>query len=92
MNKEGFAAPLNAIGECRFRAFEGLSPQESLKEAHFHFPNDQFQLDQNFAIGAEGLTFYFDADEIAWHAAGPINLLLPYADIQTLLRPDADIP
>lgn len=90
--KEGYAAPLNAIGERRFRELEGLSPQESLKEANFHFPNDQFQMNENFSIGADGLTFYFDADEIAWHAAGPINLFLPYADIQKLLRPDAGIP
>jgi hypothetical protein len=90
--KEGYAAPLNAIGERRFRELEGLSPRESFKEANFRFPNDRFQLDQNFAVGAKGLTFYFDADEIAWHAAGPIKLYLPYTDVQNLLRPGAGIP
>lgn len=91
--KEGFAAALNAVGERCFRESEGLSPRASLKEGGFNFPDDRFQLNENFAIGGDGLTFYYNTQEISsTHAAGPTKLLLPYADVQNLLRPDARIP
>jgi hypothetical protein len=91
--KQGFAAPLNAVGERRFRELKSLSPQASLKEAGFNFPDDRFQLNGNFAIGGDGLTFYYNTEEIgSTHSAGPTMLRLPYADIQNLLRPDAGIP
>ncbi len=90
--KEGFAAPLNAAGERRFRELKGLSPQDNLKEANFRFPKDQFQLNENFSIGADGLTFYFNNYEIASYADGRTELLIPYADFREVLRPDADIP
>lgn len=89
--KEGFAAPLNAVGEQRFRELKGLSPQASLKEAGYYLPDDRFQLNENFAIGVDGLTFYLG--EIGpSHADGPTVLLLTYADLQDLLRPHAGIP
>jgi hypothetical protein len=89
--KEGFAAPLNAVGERRFREMNGLSPQDSLKEADFNFPNNLFQLNQNFSIGAHGLTYYFQLHEITSDNSD-YKLLLPYEDLQKLLRPDAGIP
>jgi hypothetical protein len=88
----GFKAPLNAVGERRFRELKGLGSQASLKEADYWFPNGQFQLNQNFSIRAGGLVFHFNSDEIAPHGLGPTDLLLPYAEIRQLLRPDACIP
>lgn len=88
ISKEGFAAPLNAAGERRLRELFGLSPEESLKEANFTFTDDHFQLNENFSIGADGLTFYFQSHEIA-PGNGAIKLFLPYADFRKLLRPDA---
>ena len=91
--KERFETPLNAIGERRFRKLEGLSRQASLKDAGFSFPDDHFELPENFSIGADGLTFCFDTQEIAsTHAAEGTKLFLPYAEIRNLLRPDARIP
>jgi hypothetical protein len=91
--KQGFAVPLNVLAERRFRELEGLSPQASLKESGFNFPNNRFQLNGNFAIGGDGLTFYYNAGEIGSnHGAGPTILRVHYADIQNLLRPDAGIP
>jgi hypothetical protein len=90
--KQGFTVPLNAVGERRFRELKGLGPQESLKNTRFRFPNDQFQLNDNFAINTYGLVFYFQDYEIGPHAEGPTKLFLPYKDIRDLLRPDADIP
>ena len=90
--KPGFAAPLNVVGERRFRKLKGLSSEASLKEANFWFADDHFQLNQNFSIGADGLVFHFNDYEIAPHSFGPTDLLLPYADIRELLRPGACIP
>lgn len=90
--EQGYAASLNAVAERRFRELKGLSPEASLKEAYFRFPNDQFRLNENFSICADGLTFFYNSYEITAWAFGPTELLLPYADIRNLLRPDAVIP
>jgi hypothetical protein len=95
--KEGFAGPLNNVGERRFRELKGIGLDGDLKEANFRFPNDHFQLNDNFSIDADGLTFYgltfyFNNYEIASYADGPTKLFLPYTDLQVLLRANADIP
>ena len=74
--------------ESRYRKLKGLSPEENL----YNFPKNQFQLNQNFSIGADGLTFHFSPGEIDGAAFGSISIFLPYADIQKLLRPGASIP
>ncbi|MGD1102614.1 MAG: DUF3298 and DUF4163 domain-containing protein [Terriglobia bacterium] len=90
--KPGFEKPLNSIGEVRFRALENLDPKASLRENSFSFPNDQFQLNDNFFIDAKGLTFVYNSYEISCGACGAPSVFLPYSDLRTLLRPDANIP
>jgi hypothetical protein len=89
--KERFDAPLNAIGERRLRELYRLGAHASLKETDIVFSDGQFELNENFSIGADGLTFYFQTHEITADNV-PVKLLLPYADIRNLLRPDARIP
>lgn len=90
--KPGFEKPLNAIGEARFRALEGLDPKAGLRENNFWFPNDQFQLNDNFFIDPKGVTFVYNPYEVNCYACGPPIVLLPYSDLRDLLRPDANIP
>jgi hypothetical protein len=77
--KLGFEEPLNAIGE---RLLPGAG--YTLQEGHF-------QLNDNFCIGPNGLTFHFQSHEIT-SSNEDVTLLLPYSDLRDLLRPDADIP
>ncbi len=39
----------------------------------------------NFIPGPEGITFHFDPYEIAPYAVGPIRVLLPWSDLESLL-------
>jgi hypothetical protein len=90
--KPGFEKPLNSIAEGRFRTVFQLGPNPGLDGSLFHFPQNHFQLNRNFSIGADGLTFFYHTDEIAARAAGGISFFLPYSDFRNLLRPDAHIP
>jgi hypothetical protein len=90
--KPGFEKPLNSIGEVRFRALEHLDPKASLHENNFVFPNDRLQLNDNFFIDTKGLTFQYNSYEVTCFACGAPSVFLPYSDLRTLLRPDANIP
>ena len=89
--KEGYIKPLNAVAERRFRELKQISPQARLGVAYPAFA-DGFRLNQNFSIGGRGLTFFFNDYEIAAYVEGPTRLFVPYAEIRSLLRPDANIP
>jgi hypothetical protein len=90
--KPGFEKRLNSIGEVRFRALKNLDPKASLRENNIWFPNNRFQLNDNFAIGPGGLTFQYNSYEITCFACGAPSVFLPYSDLRNLLRPDAKIP
>ena len=88
--KDGFEAPLNAVAERRIRESKGLGPRDSLRD--IGFLEDRFALNDKFSIGNQGLTFHFEPGETTDYASGGAEILLPYADIKDLLRPDADVP
>lgn len=90
--KPGFEKPLNAIANARFRADEHLAPQADLKKAGYWFAQNQFQLNDNFSINNKGLNFQYNEYEVSCFACGPPRVFLSFADLQTLLRPDARIP
>ena len=90
--KPGFEKPLNSIAEVRFRDFAGLAPGADLLKAGYTFHKNQFQLNDNFSIGARGLTFQFNPYEVSCYACRAPVVFLPYSDIRNLIRPDAHIP
>ncbi|MDB5031410.1 DUF3298 and DUF4163 domain-containing protein [Mucilaginibacter sp.] len=83
----GFTAKLNAIAEEIFRKQEKLSPTASLANDYF-FKDDKFALNQNFSVTPLGLRFIYNQYEIKPYAAGQTELLIPYAKIKSLLRPN----
>ena len=82
---------LTQIAETQFRKDKGLNPTDSLKEAGYEFPNDTFALNDNFSIGARGITFFYNTYEIASYTDGPTELLLTYREIKDLLKPDGPL-
>jgi hypothetical protein len=90
--KPGFEKPLNSAGEVRFRAQYKLAPNIPFKEALFDFPEDRFQLNRNFSVGPEGLTFFYQNGDIGPLARGGVSFFLPYSAFRNLIRPDAHIP
>lgn len=84
----GYQPRLTQIADKQFREAKGLKPTDSLREAGYEFPNDAFALNDNFSIGAKGITFFYNIYEIASYADGPTELLLTYQEIKGLLKPN----
>lgn len=83
---DGYEKPLNAIAEKIFRKQEQLSDTVSLK-ANYFFTNGRFSLNNNFLITPTGIRFLYNQYEIKPYAAGQTNLVVPYSQIKSLLKP-----
>lgn len=88
---EGYAEELTAVAERAFRKERGLGPEDDLSSAGFWFDEGHFELNENFAVVADGLRFYFNAYEIAPYVMGPTEVELPASEIASLLRPDGPL-
>lgn len=87
--KPGYEDSLVHIAEQEFRKVRDLSPEDSFQENYFEFPDDKFQLNSNFGFTKEGLVFYYNSYEIAAYAAGPTEVLIPYARLKRILKSDS---
>ncbi|TZF84464.1 DUF3298 and DUF4163 domain-containing protein [Pedobacter sp. BS3] len=81
---------LDSIAEAIFRKQEKLSPDASLKDDYF-FENGKFALNQNFLITDKGLLFLYNPYEIKAYVYGVTKLLIPYNQIEDLLKPNTAI-
>ncbi len=90
--KPGSEEALNSIAEARFRDEQDIDPTDSFEKAGLAM--DPFRLDDDFAIGADGLTFSFNDIYLigASRVSHGIKFFLPYSAFRNLLRPDANIP
>lgn len=84
--KTGYLEPLTKVGEEIFRKTREIPDTSSLNENYFEFPDDKFQLNQNYGFNKEGVVFYYNNYEIAPYAAGPTEVLIPYERIRDLLK------
>ncbi|WP_232282996.1 DUF3298 and DUF4163 domain-containing protein [Pedobacter sp. BAL39] len=85
--KPGTMPQLVALAEQIFRKNEKLSPTASLKDVYF-FENDRFHLNGNFTITKDGLKFLYNPYEIKAYAFGTTELLIPFAELNTIARQD----
>ncbi len=83
---------LNALAERRFRQLRKIPEGARWSDLGFFFKEDRFQLNENFRIGENGLTFYFNPYEIAPYAFGPTELFLALTDIRDLLKKNDYLP
>ena len=84
--KEGYEEPLRLLGEQVFRDVRSIPEPESLQENNFEFPDDRFQLNQNYGFRKEGIAFFYNSYEIAPYAAGPTEVLIPYEALREWIR------
>ncbi len=84
---DAYQQPLNKIAERIFRKQEKLADTASLTHGYF-FKDDQFSVNDNFLVNPTGLLFYYNEYEIKPYVAGPTELLIPYSQIKSLLRPN----
>ncbi len=70
-------AELTMRAETAFREKHGLSPEASLNDEGFMFPNGAFTLPENIAITDRGILLIYNPYEVASYALGATELLLP---------------
>ena len=84
--KDGHVQDLNSIAEKIFRKQENLAGDTPLKG--YLFENGKFSLNNNFLITPIGLRFLYNQYEIKPYPAAEASLLIPYSQIESLLRPN----
>lgn len=77
---------LNTIAEKNFRRDREIPDNLSLEEAGYWFKDNQFMLNDNFAVGKSGLIFHFNQYEIAPYAFGPIDVTIGYDQIDPITK------
>ena len=88
--QEGYKEKLTVIADTIFRKQEKLAPTQSLANDYF-FKDNKFALNENFSITPLGIKFLYNQYEIKPYAAGQTTLLIPYAKIKSLLKPNTVI-
>jgi hypothetical protein len=84
--KSGYKDALTKIGERVFREQRQLADTASFTNNAFNFPDDKFQLNNNYGFTKEGILFYYNSYEVAPYAAGPTEVLIPYTEIKDWLK------
>ncbi|RIV26750.1 DUF3298 domain-containing protein [Fibrisoma montanum] len=79
---------LLGIVEKAFRKHQDLLPQYNLEERGYFLRDGKFFLPANVALARDGLLFYYNPYEIAAYAVGPIEVTVPYSQLQTVLNDD----
>jgi hypothetical protein len=74
------------FAEARFREQENIPENKPINSTGFMFEEDRFYLPENIGLEADGIKLLYNQYEVASYADGPIELVLPYADIQQFLN------
>lgn len=84
--KEGHKQPLTTIAEGLFRKERELADTASFSENGFEFPEDQFQLNQNYGFTKEGIVFYYNNYEVGPYVLGPTQVIIPYTSLSEWIK------
>ncbi|MFD2569557.1 DUF3298 domain-containing protein [Spirosoma soli] len=79
---------LLGVVEKAFRKQQELLPQYNLEERGYFLRDGRFFLPANVAMGRDGMIFYYNPYEIAAYAVGPIQVTVPYEQLNGILRDD----
>lgn len=80
-DKEGF----ERYAETQFRLQQDIPVNKPINSTGFMFEKDHFYLPENIGFTEKGLKLLYNQYEVASYADGPIELTLPYKDIQKFL-------
>ena len=84
-----FDSRLNRLIDKAFRKQNGLSatdPLDKPKGDFFGLSEKKLTYTHNFAVGVEGITFVYNEYEVAAYAYGPIDILIPWAELRPILK------
>lgn len=76
------------VVEKAFREQQELLPQNNLEERGYFLRDGQFFLPANVGMSRRGLVFHYNPYEIAAYALGPIEVIVPYEQLNGILRGD----
>ncbi|MCU0422739.1 MAG: DUF3298 and DUF4163 domain-containing protein [Bacteroidia bacterium] len=79
---------LSQVAELQFKKHYKLTDSLTLEQAGFWFKDDVFQLNENFAIHNEGITWLYNPYEIAPYAFGSPTITIDKETILPLLQKD----
>ena len=85
----GYEQPLKEILIKALKTKEGVETLAALKEKGYLFAMDMFA-SENFILGPTTITFVYNPYEIAPYAMGSTQLVIPYSDIDKLLKTTFD--
>ncbi|MCK5127756.1 MAG: DUF3298 domain-containing protein [candidate division Zixibacteria bacterium] len=85
---EGYQDNLNKIAEKIFRNQKKLAHDADLDTAGYWFDDNTFSVNDNFLITPKGLLFFYNDYEIACYANGSTQLLIPYREMNILIKAD----
>ncbi len=71
--------------ESAFRKQEDIPKDQSINSTGFMFERDSFYLPENIGLTEKGLQLHYNQYEVASYADGPIELILPYKEVQKYL-------
>ena len=74
--------------EIAFRKEEKLADTSDLEEAGYFLADHQFFLPANYTFTRSGVFFYYNPYEIAAYVRGPIYFMIPYADLDGIVKKD----
>ncbi len=76
---------LTSIAEKEFRRLKNIPDDKALSKAGYWFENDEFHLNDNFAITDEGIVFYFNPYEIGPYSLGGAKIILSREQVGDLI-------
>lgn len=79
---------LLSLVEKSFRTQQALLPQDNLEERGYFLRDGRFFLPANVGLSRKGMVFYYNPYEIAAYALGPIEVTVPYQQLNGILRED----
>ncbi|QJW89070.1 DUF3298 domain-containing protein [Spirosoma taeanense] len=77
---------LLTVVEKAFRQEQQLLPQYNLEERGYFLRDGRFFLPANIGLSRKGLICYYNPYEIAAYALGPIEVTVPYEQLNGILR------
>ncbi|MCX6835059.1 MAG: RsiV family protein [candidate division Zixibacteria bacterium] len=88
---EGYRDSLNILGERRLRELRQIDDTTLLSDLGYEFPDDVFQLNDNFYVTKDGLEFFFNEYEGHGYRPGGTTIDIPFHDITGLIRRDGPL-
>jgi hypothetical protein len=87
--RDGTAKALQERVEAALRVYSGLKEGAPLSNGYYF--EDSAEPPDNFCLTPQGITFHWNPYEIAPYAVGPVEITVPYANIEDLFNPQGKL-